>query len=64
MAPLIQPTRLRTTGVGGSYRSNTEFQNTSGSQMDYVCIGIGAGSEDRKTTRFSFCVIGGVSVDW
>ena len=51
-------------GVGGSYRPNTEFQNTSGSQMDYVCIGIGAGSEGRKTTTFSFCVIGGVSIDW
>lgn len=51
-------------GVGGSYTPNTEFQNTSGSQMDYVCIGIGAGSEGRETTTFSFCVIGGVSVDW
>lgn len=51
-------------GVGGSYSPNTEFQSTSGSQMDYVCIGLGAGSEGRNTTTFSFCVIGGVSVDW
>jgi len=51
-------------GVGGSYTPNTEFQTREGSGMDYVCIGIGAGAEGRKNTTFSFCIIGGVSVDW
>ena len=51
-------------GVGGSYSPDTEFQTTSGSKMNSVCIGIGAGAENRKTTKFSFCVIGGISVDW
>lgn len=51
-------------GVGGSYSPDTEFQTTDGSKMDYVCIGVGAGSGGKKKTTFSFCVIGGVSVDW
>lgn len=51
-------------GVGGSYSPNTEFQTKPDSQMNYVCIGIGAGSEGKKTTSFSFCVFGGVTIDW
>ena len=51
-------------GVGGSYSPNTEFQTKSGSEMNYVCIGIGAGSEGSQTTTFSFCAIAGFSIDW
>ena len=51
-------------GVGGSYSPSTEFQPKPDSEMKFVCIGIGAGSEGRKTTSFSFCIIAGVSIDW
>ena len=51
-------------GVGGSYSPDTDFQTVGNDKMKYVCIGIGAGSEGRKNTTFSFCIIGGVSIDW
>lgn len=51
-------------GVGGSYSPNTEFQPEKDSKMDYACIAIGAGSQERKKTTFSFCIIGGISIDW
>jgi len=50
-------------GVGGSYSPNTEFQTKTDDKMNYVCIGIGAGSEGRKSTKVSFCIIAGVSFD-